>query len=246
MQTVLCFDLGNTRSKFAVFKEGKFEQECIMKDASLDSFQNAWNEYRPSKTVLSSVVKHDPNVESYLSKVSLFHKITSLSKMPCRMPIGKPETVGADRWTMLAAAQNAFPEKHCLIIGLGSCITYNFLNRFEQFLGGAISPGLHMRFKAMHDHTALLPHVDPKWNFPLVGYDTETNLLSGVILGMSKEIDGIIDEYKARYADLQVLMTGGDMSFFMPHLRNKVVADPILIYKGMYIIAMYNWEEENA
>jgi type III pantothenate kinase len=99
---------------------------------------------------------------------------------------------------------------------------------------------MEMRFKAMHEYTALLPLVKANSNFPLVGYDTKTNMLSGVILGMAKEIDGIIDEYTLKYSNFNVLLTGGDMPFFVPHLKNKIFADPYLIYKGLYAISEYN------
>jgi len=138
------------------------------------------------------------------------------------------------------AAVHMFPQQHNLVIGLGSCITYNFVNKFSEFLGGGISPGLEMRFRAMHEYTAKLPLVKPDWNFPLVGYDTRTNMLSGVILGMSKEIDGIIDAYKEKYTEFNVLLTGGDMNFFLPHLKNNILAEPYLIYKGLYAISEHN------
>jgi type III pantothenate kinase len=92
----------------------------------------------------------------------------------------------------------------------------------------------------MHEYTALLPLVEAENNFPLIGYDTKTNLLSGVILGMAKEIDGIIDAYALKFNNFNVLLTGGDMAFFVPHLKNKIFADPYLIYKGLYAISEFN------
>ena len=97
-----------------------------------------------------------------------------------------------------------------------------------------------MRFKSLNLFTALLPVVEKDWNFPLVGYDTTTNILSGVILGMAKEIDGTIDAYRERYGNLQVLLTGGDASYFVYHLKNKIFADSNLLYKGLYAISECN------
>ena len=141
---------------------------------------------------------------------------------------------------MVAAAVDMFPRQHNLAIGLGSCITYNFINNKHEFLGGSISPGMTMRFRSMNEYTALLPMIQPEAHFPLVWYDTKTNLLSGVILGMAKEIDGIIEAYKVKYSNFNVLLTGGDMPFFVPHLKNRIFADPNLIYKGLYAISEYN------
>jgi type III pantothenate kinase len=97
-----------------------------------------------------------------------------------------------------------------------------------------------MRFRAMHEFTALLPMAEAEWNVPLVGYDTKTNLQSGVVLGMAREIDGIIDAYSEKYGNFNVLLTGGDIGIFEPHLKNKIFADPDLIFKGLYAISQIN------
>jgi type III pantothenate kinase len=110
-------------------------------------------------------------------------------------------------------------------------------------LGGGISPGMTMRFRAMHEQTALLPMVEPDHHFPLIGFDTKTNLQSGVIMGMAKEIDGIIDAYALKFNNFNVLLTGGDMAFFVPHLKNRIFADPYLIFKGLYAICEHNITE---
>lgn len=240
MPTTLCFDFGNTRLKCAVFFDDKLQKVVVLPDASLNSIEKILAEYKPEKTLLSSVINHDEAIENLLSQHSLFHKLTHKSKLSITTPVGKPETIGADRLGLVVAAVHLFPEQHNLVIGLGSCITFNFINRFHEFLGGSISPGLEMRFKSMNDYTAKLPLIKPDWNFSLVGHDTRTNLLSGVILGMSKEIDGIIDLYKERYSNFNAILTGGDMAFFVPHIKNKIFADPDLIYKGLYAISEIN------
>ena len=97
-----------------------------------------------------------------------------------------------------------------------------------------------MRFRAMHEQTALLPMIKAEHLFPLVGYDTKTNLLSGVILGMAKEIDGIIEAYQEKYEKLKVTVTGGDWEFFIPYIKNKITADENLLYKGLYAISEFN------
>ena len=240
MQTTLCFDFGNTRLKCAVFENADFKELLLLNSDDLAAIRQLIDQYKPDTSILSSVVNHDPEIEHILKSSTKFHKLDYQSKLPFTTPVGKPETIGADRLALVAAAVHLFPGSHNLVIGLGSCITFNFVNKFHEFLGGSISPGLEMRLKAMNQFTAKLPLVKPDWNFPLVGYDTRTNLLSGVILGMSKEIDGIIDEYAARYSNFNALLTGGDMGFFAPHLKKKIFADPHLIYKGLYAISRTN------
>ncbi len=99
---------------------------------------------------------------------------------------------------------------------------------------------MEMRLKSLRDYTAKLPLVKADWNFPLIGYDTRTNILSGVILGMAKEIDGMIDAYKERYDNFNVVLTGGDSTYFTLHLKNTIFADPDFLYKGLYAISEYN------
>ena len=240
MKTTLCFDFGNTRLKCAIFYNDELAEVKVLDNSSEQSIQQLLQRYHPDKTILSSVINHSPEIETLLAKETQFHKLSYQSKLPFTTPVGKPETIGADRLALAAAAVGFYPLQHNLVVALGSCITFNFINKFGEFLGGSISPGLQMRFKAMHDHTALLPIVEPDWNFPLVGYDTRTNLLSGVILGMSKEIDGIVDEYNKKYNNLNVHLTGGNTSFFTPHLQNNINADDNFLYKGLYAISEAN------
>ncbi len=240
MQTTLCFDFGNTRLKCAVFNKDEIKDVITLADDSDETIKNLISTYKPNKSILSSVINHNIEIENILSAKTKFHKLTHQSKLSFTTPVGKPETIGADRLALIAAAVYFYPDKHNLVIGLGSCITYNFVDKFHAFLGGSISPGLEMRFKAMHEFTAKLPLINANSNFPLVGYDTKTNILSGVILGMSKEIDGIIEEYALRYGNFNVHLTGGDMGFFVPHLKNKIFASPHLIYKGLYAISEAN------
>jgi type III pantothenate kinase len=240
MQTTLCFDFGNTRLKCAVFENGIFKDLAVLENGSPETVEKLVQQYKPTKSILASVINHDPGIEDVLAAATRFHKLGHTSKLPVTTPVGKPETIGADRLALVSAAVHLHPGKHNLVIGLGSCITFNFVNKFNEFLGGSISPGLEMRFKTMHEHTAFLPLVKPDWNFPLVGYDTRTNMLCGAILGMSKEIDGIADEYALKYANFNVLLTGGDMPFFLPHLKRNIIADPHLLYKGLYAISEIN------
>ena len=123
---------------------------------------------------------------------------------------------------------------------MGSCITYNFINKYHEFVGGAISPGMEMRFRSLNQYTAKLPLIAADSNVPLIGYDTSTNILTGVVLGMAKEIDGFIDAYKEKFRNFNVLLTGGDIVYLASHLKNKIFADPDLIFKGLYAISELN------
>ena len=240
MSITICFDFGNTRLKAAIFKENELLEIAILSKGDEAEVAELIHKWSPKKSILSSVIHHDKGIETLLSAKTSFHLLGPRSVINFTSPVGKPETIGADRLAIIAAAVDKFPQQHSLAISLGTCITYNFVNNQHQFLGGSISPGMQMRFKAMHEQTALLPLITPSSEFTLVGYDTKTNLLSGVILGIAAEIDGIIGAYEQKYAKFNVLLTGGDICYFAPHLKKRIFADQNLLFKGLYAICEKN------
>jgi type III pantothenate kinase len=238
--TTLCFDFGNTRMKCAVVVDGAIIKEQVLADDNEETIRALIDQYHPDRSILSSVIDHNPGMEELLRQKTGFHKLDHNSRVPVTTPVGKPETIGADRLALVVAAVTLFPGKNNLVIGLGSAITYNYVNKYNEFVGGGISPGMEMRFKSLQAFTAKLPLVKADWNFPLAGYDTRTNILSGVILGMAKEVEGIIAAYEERYDNFNVLLSGGDAVYFTRHLKKKIFADPYLIYKGLYAISAFN------
>ncbi|MEO5985368.1 MAG: type III pantothenate kinase [Ferruginibacter sp.] len=239
----LCLDLGNTRSKAGLFLNDAFHQEVMFDPYDLESLKNILIEFKPQASVLSSVIHHDSAIELILSEHTLFHKISSLTKLPFTIPIKKRESIGTDRLALVAAAVRFCPKKNNLVIALGSCITYNFVNQYQEFLGGSISPGMDMRFKSMHHFTAKLPlieYTDVNSLIPLIGYDTKTNLLSGVVNGMISEMDGIINKYADKYGNFNVLLTGGNSAYFAAQLKNKIFADSNFLFKGLYALSELN------
>jgi type III pantothenate kinase len=241
MSSTLCLDFGNTRLKWAVFSNGEIRHAGVLQEDGVEELRICIETYKPDRSILSSVIEHKGDIEELLKSKTQFHKLDHHSRVPVTTPVGKPETIGADRLALVVAAAHEFPQKNNLVIGLGSAVTYNYINRFHQFVGGSISPGMEMRFKSLELFTAKLPLVKPHWNFPLLGYDTKTNIQSGVIFGMAKEIDGVIEAYEERYENLHVLMTGGDAQYFKPFLKKTITEDPDLIFKGLYVISEYNF-----
>jgi type III pantothenate kinase len=240
MHKTLCLDFGNTRLKAALFNGPELSEVLVLNEDVLSHLQTILQQYQPDASILSSVIHHPEAIETLLAHHTRFHQLSNTSQLPFTIPVGKPETVGADRLAIAAAAVHLFPDKHNLAIGLGTCITYNFINKGHQLIGGSISPGLEMRLKALQYYTAKLPLVKADWNVPLIGYDTATNIQSGVVLGMAKEMDGIIESYAAQFGNFNVLLTGGDIPYFEPHLKSKIFADPHLIFKGLYAISQVN------
>ena len=240
MTTTLCFDFGNTRLKAAIFENDIFKVELELADDSNETIKKLLDQYKPQKSILSSVIKHNEGIETILSEQTSFHKLSHLTKVNFTTPVGKPESIGADRLALVAAAVHYFPKKNNLVVALGSCITYNFINQAHEFMGGGISPGMEMRFKSMNQHTALLPLVQKDWNFPVIGYDTKTNLQSGVIAGITFEIGGFIDFYAQKYDNFNVVLTGGDAGYFARQLKNRIFADLNFLFKGLYALSETN------
>ncbi len=240
MVTTFCLDFGNTRKKIAIFENKLLINTIEIIEDDYETISTLIKKYNPQKSILSSVVNHNSELEILLAEKTKFHKLNHLSKLSFTTAVGKPETIGTDRLAMSEAVVYFFPNQNNLVIALGTCITYNFLNKEHEFFGGGISPGMEMRFKSLNHYTALLPIVKPESIVPLIGYDTVTNITSGVILGMANEIDGFIDSYKLKFNNFNVHLTGGDIVYLAPHLKNKIFADSELIFKGLYAISETN------
>ena len=155
----LCFDFGNTRMKVALFIKKNLAEVIIMENYGQTRIESLLQKFNPEKTILSSVINHNPEIEKLLAVRTRFHKLSHLSKLPFTTPVGKPETIGADRLALAAAVVYFYPNQHNLVIGMGSCVTYNFINKQHEFLGGGISPGMEMRMKSLNQFTAKLPVV---------------------------------------------------------------------------------------
>ncbi|MBU3713319.1 MAG: type III pantothenate kinase [Ferruginibacter sp.] len=240
MMKTLCLDFGNTRLKAAVFYGQTLREEIPVKENSREAILSLIDHYNPSKSILSSVINHDPEIENILSNKTQFHKLSDKSKKNFSIPVSKPDTIGPDRLALMAAAVDIYPGKNNLVIGMGSCITYNFVDQRGSFLGGAISPGMDMRFRAMHEFTAKLPLTGADWNFPLIGYNTPTNLQSGVIHGICGEIEGFINRYSEKFGNFNAILTGGNALHFASQLKNRIFADANLLFKGLYVLSEIN------
>lgn len=240
MLRTLCFDFGNSRQKAALFEGDHLLEVRVLEDTRVETVDRLLHDWKPNRSILSSVIDHDPALVELLNASTSFHQLNHTTRVNFTTPVGKPESIGADRLALCAAAVHFYPQRNNLIIALGTCITYNFINRDHSFLGGGISAGLSMRLKAMHHQTALLPLIGPKADVPLIGYDTETNMLSGTVLGMALEIDGFLISYRERYGNFNAVLTGGDLPYLVSHLKSEIFADPDFLFKGLYAIAAHN------
>ena len=242
MSLNLCIDWGNTHVKAAIFDNDQLHQQfTFTEEAALEKVSGMLNTFQPVKAILSSVVRQNEEVTTLItSKIKTLLKLDGYTRLPINNAYLSSDTIGPDRLALVTGANNQFPDKSNLVVSLGTCITYDLVQKNRTFRGGAISPGMHMRFKAMHHFTDKLPEVNQNGDLLLLGYDTATCIRSGAVFGMAAEIDGMIKNYENQYPDFNAILTGGDAPFFASKIKSKIFADPDLLLKGLNLILNYN------
>jgi type III pantothenate kinase len=236
----LIIDFGNTHVKAALF-DGKELSLLKVFDSPNELLSNFSLFSNIKQVFIGTVTSGHEEVINALSKTVKFHTFTSQTLAPLKNLYQSVSTLGSDRLAASVGAYDLYPNQNVLVIDAGTCVKYNFTNSDNEYLGGAISPGLQMRFRAMKEFTNRLPLVSAGYSFnKLIGTTTEESLLSGVINGIIYEIDGFINDYKEHYPDLKVVLTGGDTGFFVNRLKNSIFAHPNLVLKGLNTILIYN------
>ncbi len=232
-------DIGNTRAKIGIFCE--WELVTSFTDIHEQQILELLHEHRVEKVIVSNVNKSTAveKIKTQISKLKPLY-FNHLTKLPIKINYNTPDTLGVDRIAAAVAAHFLYPRQNCLSVDCGSCITYDLLKEGKTYLGGAISPGIQMKLKALHNFTARLPLIENKNDIEVIGKTTEESILSGVVNGTVAEIEGMIQNYKNLFADLKVVLCGGDALFFDSKIKgtNFVVEDLVLI--GLNQVLLYN------
>ena len=238
----LIIDVGNTFVKFAVFQQDSLvEKKSVSGEFFLKEFKNIIKNHKEiDKCIISSVGKLNNQDVNYLQKKIKTFVLNSETKLPFKNLYETPKTLGVDRIALVCASVEQFPDKNVLIIDAGTCITYDFITTKNEYLGGAISPGIRLRYQALHNLTANLPLLETKMPESSIGNSTASSIHSGVVFGILKEIDGVIDEYQQKYSDLTVILTGGDANFLSKQLKNSIFANSNFLLEGLNFILEYN------
>jgi type III pantothenate kinase len=238
----LIIDIGNTRAKLAVFKNGIVQKKITSSIKNIPkSIEKLQKEYVFKNGIISSVSKFDSTIlkkKGFIKLIELSHH----TKIPFINKYDTPATLGVDRIALTSGAVIKYPKKNVLIIDAGTCITYDFVNEKKEYLGGAISPGIAIRYKSLHQFTANLPQLEIS-NYKLTGTNTKSSIHSGVLNGIFLEIDGIIDQYKAKYQNLTIVLTGGDTNFLSKKLKSTIFANPNFLLEGLNSILIHNLDE---
>ena len=244
----LTIDLGNTFSKIAICNNPAPEHSGWLEIKTYTSLRK--NDLKKiilkfpdiKNAIFSSIINHNKELTSFLSENfgSNFVELNSKTKLPVENKYRTKQTLGNDRIAAIVGANKLFPDTNVLVIDTGTAITYDFINTKNQYTGGNISPGLSMRFKALHTYTKKLPLLSKQNKFTLLANDTENAIISGVQNGIVFEIEEYINRLKNQYNDLKVILTGGDAFFFEKKLKSNIFVEPNLVFIGLNRILEYN------
>lgn len=229
----LVLDIGNSSLKAGVFHDQELIRTDSSKTHSVKFLSKLIDEYRLEYSILSSTAVCKPEVIDFLKSATKFHEVSHEMKFDFDIKYSTPHTLGRDRIAGVAGARYIFPNDNLLVVDAGTCVTYDIIDKHNNYLGGSIHPGISMRLKALHTFTGKLPLIKRREAFQLIGNSTEEAILSGVLTGILMETDGMLNAYKKEYDELKVIVTGGDLSFFVNRLKNKIFALPNLVLVGL-------------
>lgn len=238
----LIIDIGNTKQKLALVKNNRIISIISVPKIEKTILEEIFLEHKIEKAIISNV-RNEEQILTLLEIISKHTKVVKfqdLKKFPIINAYQTPESLGTDRLAVSAGSQIYAKGNNVLVIQIGTCITYEFIDKNAIYHGGAISPGTLMRFKSLHHHTGNLPLVKYQEISEITGKNTEESILSGVLFGIVSEIDGNIEKYKNKYPDLRIIMTGGGAKYFDKLLKNEIFAVPNLVIIGLnYLLEIH-------
>ena len=235
---IICIDVGNTRTKVAVYENGTLQQLVITNNEKL--VKNISREIQGIKNcvdiILSSVGNLTDETILNLKKIGNLIIVNHNSPIPFKNLYATPSTLGIDRIVLAAGATLKFPNQNRLVIDAGTCITYDYINKANQYHGGAISPGIGLRYKSLNDYTANLPLEKISELHPFVGNSTSGSIQSGVLNGVIAEIEAFINHFEHLDENLTVILTGGNSEFLVNRLKNTIFANPNFLLESLFLL----------
>ncbi|WP_264544383.1 MULTISPECIES: type III pantothenate kinase [Flavobacterium] len=238
---ILTIDVGNTRIKSAVFEQNTvLETSVFLKETLEESIEKIFKKFSNIEVlVLSSVGKIDEKGLDFLFGRIKIHVIDRDQPFPFQNNYATPNTLGIDRMVLVAGAVLQFPAQNRLIIDAGTCVTYDYVDQNDVYHGGAISPGTRLRYEAMHNYTAKLPLLELEDIEKVVGNSTSNSMHSGVVNGLTFEIDGYINAIKAEKENFIIILTGGDANFLAKRLKNTIFANSNFLLESLNSLYQY-------
>lgn len=239
---LLAIDVGNTRIKAAVFEQYTLLEKVVFSDAELSNqIGFILKKYQKIENlVISSVGNLENEAFSNINSNVKIYFITKDIHFPFHNLYETPNSLGIDRMVLATGAVLQFPNKNRLVIDAGTCVTYDFIDAENNYVGGAISPGIRLRYESLHNYTAKLPLLTRSIPEKLIGNSTQDSIHSGVINGLTNEIDGFIEHYKQRYDNFIIILTGGDAEFLAKRLKNTIFANSNFLLESLNQTFQYN------
>ncbi|MBY0427449.1 MAG: type III pantothenate kinase [Cytophagales bacterium] len=236
----IAIDAGNTSIKLGVFNsDGSLDVKYDLNEFDLIKIVNGSPE---SKVIIASVGSTLVNFFNLVQDRERIFLLNDQLKLPVKNEYKTPQTLGPDRLAAVCGAWDKMPKRDILIIDSGTCITFDFINKAGEYLGGMISPGLNLRYKSLNEHTNRLPLFSKTdMAIDLIGENTEQSIRSGVQNGLLFEINGTIQAFKSKYPDLHVFICGGDAGIFESKINHPIFADPNLVLSGLHAILKFNF-----
>lgn len=239
----LVIDTGNTLTKLAVFNNSEMVAFTSIASADLEHvIQFCEANTNIKNAIFSTVAEQSAEIDAYLANRYNLIVFSHNTPVPIINKYATPLTLGKDRLAAVTGAWQLFATSNCLVIDAGTAVTYDFITSDGEYLGGAISPGIAMRYKALHTFTSRLPLLDYYEDAALLGDSTSTSIFSGVLNGATAEMEGIIQRYQSAYPGLKIILTGGDHNYFDKRLKIKTFAAPNLVLEGLNLILNFNIE----
>ncbi len=237
-------DMGNSRMKVALFVDGRLDGVLNFSNEANKKVMSLIEEADAKRAILSNVGKvKEPLLRSLRENLVFLH-LNSRTPIPVSLDYQTPQTLGTDRVANAVSAAKFYPNTNVLIIDFGTCIKYDLVREDQTFLGGAISPGLDMRFHGMHKMTGRLPRIKEWKEKEMIwpGKNTRGSMVSGVLQGIEAEIVHYMAQANERFDDLKVIATGGDFGFFEKAFKNIIFAHPYLTLTGLHEILRFNMD----
>jgi len=238
----LVIDRGNTHLKYGIFDKRKLVASDSTNFLDKSTIKKLVDEYLLTKVILSSVVtqQNDLLVSNLREMIPSFIELSHNTLLPFSWNYKSKETIGKDRLAAIAGALDLHPNTNLLVFDAGTALTYELINDRNEFVGGNISPGLQMRFKALNAFTSRLPLQTTNTDAPFIGNSTKEAIEAGVQNSLYFEIEGVIESFKSKYPELTCIITGGDAEFFARKLKNPIFVAPNLVLIGLNRILEHN------
>lgn len=240
----LVIDAGNTFTKLGYFSRGRLlEHFRISNDSGRQSFPHGGS---ITSCIVSATADVPAAVTNFIEGIDNVWHLSHETLLPFNNEYKSPATLGRDRMAGVAGVKHLFPERNALVIDAGTAITYDLIDESGTYCGGRISPGLGMRYRALHQFTGRLPEISHREVTSIYGDDTESSILTGTFQGLVEEVNGTIRTFAEKYPNLVVALCGGDAHHLVNHVNYRIFALPNLILLGLHQILTHNAQQSKG